>query len=209
MACPPGKSFDRKAKLCMDNGEADCLFDFKALCDDTGYLLCIFDEAYEIQCSPHERYDIRTNRCVDANQALCVYDTPSLSDPKPFVNPCADNVGFNLVPDPSNCQRYFTCIETESYGATCPGNQIFDIVSKGCAPVKQATCIRDVAPAPQPPPPPPSPTPSPRPPGPPSSPNNPCRNNNGVTYKPHPIDCTRYYMCMDTQSIERTCPTDQ
>uniref|UniRef100_A0A182YIS6 Chitin-binding type-2 domain-containing protein n=1 Tax=Anopheles stephensi TaxID=30069 RepID=A0A182YIS6_ANOST len=229
MSCPPGKSFDRTAKLCMNTGEAECLFDFKALCDGTGYgintvaypndcskyLLCIFDEAYEIQCSPHERYDIRTNRCVDASQALCVYDTPAISDPKPFVNPCADNVGVNLVPDPSNCQRYFTCIETRSFEGTCPGNQIFDIVSRNCGNVKQSTCIRDVSPSPQPPPPPPppaSPTPSPRPPGPgpaPSHSNNPCRNNNGVTYKPHALDCTRYYMCMDTQSIERTCPSGQ
>ncbi|EAU77159.2 AGAP010466-PA, partial [Anopheles gambiae str. PEST] len=234
MSCPPGKSFDKTAKLCMNTGEAKCLYDLKSLCggttfdvntvaypnDCSKYLLCIYNEVYEIECSPHQKYDTRTNRCVDANKALCENDGPVISEPNPFINPCADNVGVNMVPDPSNCQRYFTCINTQSFPNTCPGNQIFDIVSKSCGPVKQSTCIHDVAPAPQSPPPPPppppppspspSPTPSPRPPAPaPSNPNNPCRNNNGITYKPHAIDCTRYFMCMDTQSIERSCPSGQ
>uniref|UniRef100_A0A182K8X5 Chitin-binding type-2 domain-containing protein n=1 Tax=Anopheles christyi TaxID=43041 RepID=A0A182K8X5_9DIPT len=228
MTCSPGKSFDKIAKLCMNTSQAECLYDLESLCAGTSYglntvpypnncskyLLCIFNEAYEIECSPHQRYDMRTNRCVDASEALCANDTPALSEPNPFINPCVDNVGVNLVPDPSNCQRYFTCVQTQSFPNTCPGNQIFDISSNSCKPVKQATCILDVNPSPQPTspplPPPPSSTPSPSPPAPaPSNPNNPCRNNNGVSYKPHAIDCTRYYMCMDTQSIERTCPSGQ
>ncbi|ETN61749.1 hypothetical protein AND_006584 [Anopheles darlingi] len=214
ISCPPGKSFDRMAKVCMDTAEAECLIDVRSLCRATTaesmvtvaypnscskYVLCVFGEAYEMQCASHELYDILTNRCVIAHEAHCDNYVPLLllDDPKPFAEPCAGNVGMTNAPNPNNCREYYMCINTESRPMTCPGNQIFDIYSLSCRPVMHATCIRDVAPPPPVPSPPNNPSPAPA--------DGPCAGNAGINYLPHPADCSRYYMCMDTQSIERNC----
>ncbi|XP_058064956.1 uncharacterized protein LOC131214637, partial [Anopheles bellator] len=203
MTCPLGKSFDREANVCMDTDIAKCRLDTKSLCGDgstssmntvpypnscTKYLLCIHNEAFEMECPSHERYDTLTNRCVNANDALCSLSTPLLlADAKPFANPCAGNAGVNYVPDPTNCQRYYMCIQTDGFENTCPNNQIFDIVSKGCGPVGQSTCVVDQSSDAV------------------DNSGNPCSGNSGIAYKPHPEDCSRYYMCMDAQAIERVC----
>uniref|UniRef100_A0A182IZX7 Chitin-binding type-2 domain-containing protein n=1 Tax=Anopheles atroparvus TaxID=41427 RepID=A0A182IZX7_ANOAO len=220
MSCPPGKSFDNVVRVCMDTADANCQLDTKTLCAATTigfntvaypnscskYLLCIYGEAYEIECPPHELYDSFTHRCTagqvfDVNSsncrapqnAICILD----------MSPCVDNSGISYKPHLQDCSRYYMCMDQQSFEQVCPSGQVFDINRASCGPSQTSTCILDQHPT-EPTPGVPSPTTS-RPP----VAADPCAGNTGVNYLPHPQDCNRYYMCMDSIPFEQSCSAGQ
>ncbi|KAG8201752.1 hypothetical protein JTE90_012811 [Oedothorax gibbosus] len=88
-----------------------------------------------------------------------------------------------LVPDPTNCRRFFLCNEPLPY--LCPENMIFDATSQGC--VDQSGCnggsevFMTYTSCPK-------------------------ENQKDVVSLPHPTDCTKFYVCDHGKAYLRQCP---
>ncbi|XP_053675019.1 uncharacterized protein LOC128725307 [Anopheles nili] len=222
----------------------------------TKFIQCIEGSQFQRECPAGTQFDASVGQCNIASVVGCVdLDCPAQDDPNnPVFKPdptdcqiyyiclngegvkqtCPPQTRFNPALGVCDLLANVPCPNaTQSYEGTCTGNQIFDITSKSCGPVKQSTCIRDVESAPQLPPSPAPATPSSPIASPPSSHlNNPCRTtlsqgcpelracfpNTTVTVtcassttptwiaEASEIDCSIFNYCFNGIGIQMCCP---
>jgi len=56
------------------------------------------------------------------------------------------NENGELLPDPTNCRKYFKCAQGQPSAQNCPGTLVFDVVLKICNWPQSTTCVVDLLP---------------------------------------------------------------
>ncbi|XP_053692641.1 mucin-2-like [Sabethes cyaneus] len=65
-------------------------------------------------------------------------------------NPCIGNVGVRRLPDPTDCTRFYLCIEENAFLTQCGVNLIFDVITENCNEEHVSVCIKDIVTPPTP-----------------------------------------------------------
>ncbi|KAL7014694.1 hypothetical protein ACKWTF_016074 [Chironomus riparius] len=116
--------------------------------DCTKYVICILQMPSIVKCEPDTVFNYLTDSCEPGNPETCtIYSMTTTTTLKPPtetttelpIYQCPPD-GIVLIPNYSNCRRYFSCHFGERHLHFCPIGLFFDSVDLKCKIRRFAVC---------------------------------------------------------------------
>ncbi|XP_055685508.1 protein obstructor-E-like [Lutzomyia longipalpis] len=94
------------------------------------YYLCYNGVPQRFDCDEGLHWNVRDRKCDFPERANCR-----------LVNINCPDSGFQVVPHPHNCERFFRCVSGQQFEARCPDGMLFDAIRNECYDRNYATCF--------------------------------------------------------------------
>lgn len=132
--CGPGLAYKWEIEECVPKENSGCYRNHCPLYNDPGnlvflpdymdcdrYYLCHNNEPVSYRCAEGLHWDETNEFCATPADAECI----------DYEIECRPGVSHN-VPNPRFCDRFYFCLNGESFPSNCPGDLVFDTVTLQC-----------------------------------------------------------------------------
>ncbi|XP_058064606.1 LOW QUALITY PROTEIN: uncharacterized protein LOC131214247 [Anopheles bellator] len=204
--CPDGLWYDEDRQICDLIANVQCpmspttiapspwdrcvgVEDFSFVEDEDfcyRYYQCVNGIPYPLICPNDQWFDLRRQVCDSTDNVECE-PHGVLPPPLPTDGICTGLTNSVQVLHPVFCNRFYICVDQVGFPQSCAAGLWFDESRQTCASPLEVECPNGL-----------TTTPSPI--------QGICDNVPAGTYVPNPLDCSRYYVCVNYYPYSLACP---